>query len=56
MDEIEYERILKSIESAHMPSQLDNILNWIENYEQVFGNKRALELRELTIEKINTFE
>ena len=56
MHNVEYNRILNSIEEACLPSQLDSIMNWIENFEAVFGKEQTAELRQLVNDKLNTFE
>ena len=56
MYNVEYERIVKSIENSYLPSQLDNILNWIEHFQVLYGKDKAEDLRQLATDKLNTFE
>tara|TARA_R110000803_G_scaffold210568_1_gene282697 strand:+ start:14034 stop:14204 length:171 start_codon:yes stop_codon:yes gene_type:complete len=56
MYNVEYDRIVKSIENSYLPSQLENILNWVEHFEVLYGKEKAEELKELAEEKLYTFE
>ena len=56
MDEIEYNRILNSIEESCSPSELRLELSNIEQNEGLFGKEQTAELRKLVNDKLKTFE
>ena len=56
MDNVEYQRIINSIDNSYLPSQVKATLKWIENFEVNSGKEEADELRHLAITKLKTFE